>query len=72
MKYKYRNREFWCRGYYMDTAGKDKQKIAAYIRHQIEEDLIGEQLTMKKKHETHLGVSGSSVSREESPFTGDW
>ena len=51
MKYKYWNREFWCRGYYVDTVGKDKQKIAAYIRHQLEEDQMGEQLTMLEKHD---------------------
>ena len=46
LKYKYRGREFWCRGYYVDTAGKNKQKIAEYIRRQLEEDKLGEQLTM--------------------------
>ena len=46
LKYKYRNREFWCRGYYVDTAGKNDKKIAEYIRHQLEEDQAGEQLTM--------------------------
>ncbi len=37
-KFKYRNREFWCRGYYVDTVGKNTKKIAEYIRNQIEED----------------------------------
>ena len=46
LKYKYRNREFWCRGYYVDTAGKNAKKIEEYIRHQLEEDRAGEQLTM--------------------------
>ena len=46
LKFKYRNREFWCRGYYVDTAGKNDKKIAEYIRHQLEEDQAGEQLTM--------------------------
>ena len=46
MKYKYRNREFWCRGYYVDTVGKNKAKIAEYIRHQLEEDKMGEQLAL--------------------------
>ena len=46
LKYKYRGREFWCRGYYVDTVGKNKQKIAEYIRHQLDEDKLGEQLTM--------------------------
>lgn len=49
MKYKYRNREFWCRGYYVDTVGKDKAKIANYIKHQMAEDRLGEQLTMLGK-----------------------
>ena len=46
LKYKYRNREFWCRGYYVDTVGKNAQKIAEYIRNQLKEDQAGEQLTM--------------------------
>ena len=46
LKYKYRNREFWCRGYYVDTAGKNAKKIEEYIRNQLEEDRMGEQLTM--------------------------
>ena len=46
LKYKYRNREFWCRGYYVDTAGKNTSRIAEYIRHQLETDVAGEQLTM--------------------------
>ena len=46
LKYKYRNREFWCWGYYVDTAGKNAQKIQEYIKHQLEEDKAGEQLTM--------------------------
>lgn len=44
LKYKYRNREFWCRGYYVDTSGKDAKKIAEYIKHQLDEDKQGEQL----------------------------
>ena len=49
LKYKYRNREFWCRGYYVDTAGKNAKKIEEYIRHQLEEDKAGEQLTMGER-----------------------
>ena len=54
LKYKYRSREFWCRGYYVDTAGKNASRIAEYIKNQLKEDELGEQLT----------ISGSS------PFTG--
>ena len=46
LKYKHGNRSFWCRGYYVDTAGKNTQKIQEYIRKQLEEDKSGEQLTM--------------------------
>ncbi len=44
LKFKYRNREFWCRGYYVDTVGKNTAKIQDYIKHQLEEDKMGEQL----------------------------
>ena len=46
MKFKYRNREFWCRGYYVDTVGKDTKKIKEYIANQLREDQLGEQLTL--------------------------
>ena len=46
LKYKYRNRHFWARGYYVDTAGKNAKKIQEYIQKQLEEDKAGEQLTM--------------------------
>ena len=46
LKYKYRNREFWCRGYYVDTAGKNANKIAEYIRNQLQEDIANDQLTL--------------------------
>jgi putative transposase len=46
LKFKYRNREFWCRGYYVDTAGKNAEKIAQYIKKQLVEDKAGEQMTM--------------------------
>lgn len=46
MKYKYRNRQFWCRGYYVDTVGKNTQKIQDYIAHQLEEDRMSNQMTM--------------------------
>jgi len=45
-KYRYRNREFWCRGYYVDTAGKNEKKIAEYIRNQLKEDAENSQLTL--------------------------
>ena len=46
MKFKYRNREFWCRGYYVDTVGKNKKAIAEYIANQLKEDKEMEQMTI--------------------------
>ena len=48
LKYKYRNREFWCKGYYVDTVGKNTSRIAEYIKNQLKEDMLGEQLTMSE------------------------
>ena len=55
LKFKYRNREFWCRGYSVDTVGKNKQKIQEYMRKQLDEDKLGTQL---------------SIPYSGSPFTG--
>ena len=55
LKFKYRNREFWCRGYYVDTAGKTAKKIAEYIQHQLEEDKLGEQLAILFKEDPFTG-----------------
>ena len=52
LKYKYRNREFWRKGYYVDTVGKNERRIAEYIKKQLDEDKLGEQLRipeMEKK-----------------------
>ncbi len=46
MKYKYRNRSFWCRGYYVDTVGKNTKAITEYIQRQLEEDRTSGQLTL--------------------------
>ena len=45
-RYKYRNREFWCRGYYVDTVGKNTKKIKEYIVNQLKEDQETEQLML--------------------------
>ena len=45
LKYKYRGRQFWCRGHYVDTAGKNDKIIKEYIAKQLKEDELGEQLT---------------------------
>jgi len=46
LKYKYGNRHFWCRGYYVDTVGKNTKKIAEYIRTQLQEDATSDQISL--------------------------
>ena len=48
LKYKYGNRHFWCRGFYVDTVGRNKKAIAEYIRNQLQEDKEAEQLSIKE------------------------
>ena len=48
LKYKYGTRNFWCRGYYVDTVGRNKKVIAEYIKNQIEDDLAKDQYTLKE------------------------
>lgn len=48
LKYKYGNRHFWCRGYYVDTVGKNTAKIAEYIRNQLQEDIMDDQISLKE------------------------
>ena len=55
LKYKYGNRHFWCRGYYVDTVGKNTKKIAEYIRNQLQEDIANDQLTLFEKIDPFTG-----------------
>ena len=48
LKYKYESRSFWCRGYYVDTVGKNARMIEEYIRNQLEEDFAQDQISMKE------------------------
>lgn len=48
LKYRYGNRNFWCRGYYVDTVGKNKERIAKYVRNQLQEDIAMDQLSLKE------------------------
>ena len=48
LKYKYGNRHFWCRGYYVDTVGRNKERIAEYIRQQLQEDIMADQISFKE------------------------
>ena len=55
LKYRYGNRQFWCRGFFVDTVGKNKKAIAEYIRNQLTEDKQYEQLSMKELFDPFTG-----------------
>ena len=48
LKYKYGNRQFWCKGYYVDTVGRNKKAIQEYIKNQLKEDLEYDQMSLKE------------------------
>ena len=55
LKYKYGSRNFWCRGYYVDTVGKNKKVIAEYIRNQLEEDYAADSRSIKEYTDPFTG-----------------
>ena len=55
LKYKYGNRNFWCRGYYADTVGKNARIIGEYIRNQLEEDFTSDQMSIKEYRDPFTG-----------------
>lgn len=65
LKYKYGNRHFWCRGYYVDTVGKNAKKIQEYIQSQLKEDLEYDQMTLKEYIDPFTGnVVNLSVAKK--------
>ena len=58
LKYRYGSRHFWCRGYFVDTVGKNEKKIREYIQNQLEEELC-------KRSDKHKGIYGSIHRRED-------
>lgn len=59
LKYKYGNRHFWCRGYYVDTVGKNEKKIADYIREQLQEDMMEDQISIKEFVDPFTGAKNT-------------
>ena len=55
LKYKYGNRHFWVRGYFVDTVGRNKKAIKAYIQNQLEEDKMSEQISIKEFIDLFMG-----------------
>ncbi len=61
LKYKYGNRHFWCRGYYVDTVGKNAKRIQEYIRRQLQEDVTVDQISMKEYIDPFTGKPTNNV-----------
>ena len=61
MKFAYRNREFWCRGYYVDTAGKNTKAIQAYIQNQLKIDQENDQLSLFDPRDPFTGSSNKNA-----------
>ena len=56
LKYKYGNRHFWCRGYYVDTVGRNEGAIKEYIKNQLQEDIIADQISVKEYIDPFTGT----------------
>ena len=55
LKYQYGNRHFWCRGYYVDTVGRNEKAIAEYVRNQLQEDIATDQISLKEFKDPFTG-----------------
>ena len=66
LKYKYGNRKFWCRGYYVDTVGRNRKVIQEYIKNQLQEDLLEDQMTMKEFIDP---FTGEELNRRKNKYT---
>ena len=64
LKYKYGSRSFWCRGYYVDTVGRNKKAIAEYIRNQLEDDYMAEQISIKEYIDPFTGSKKQQAKKD--------
>lgn len=70
LKYKYGNRHFWARGYYVDTVGRNKEAIRKYIQNQLKEDEMADQMTIKEYYDPFTGEEYPKRNSDKiNPFT---
>ena len=70
LKYKYGNRHFWARGYYVDTVGRNKEAIKKYIQNQLKEDEMADQMTIKEYYDPFTGEEYPKRNSDKiNPFT---
>ncbi len=70
LKYKYGNRHFWARGYYVDTVGRNKEAIKKYIQNQLKEEEMADQMTIKEYYDPFTGEEYPKRKNTGNPFTG--
>ena len=61
LKYKYGNRHFWCRGYYVDTVGRNARAIEEYIKNQLQEDIATDQISFKEYIDPFTGSKNTKA-----------
>ena len=61
LKYKYGNRHFWCRGYYVDTVGRNAKVIGEYIKNQLQEDIAADQISLKEYMDPFTGSKNTKA-----------
>ncbi|CXT82006.1 IS605/IS200-like transposase [Staphylococcus aureus] len=61
LKYRYGNRKFWCKGFYVDTVGRNKKVIENYIRNQLQEDIVADQISMEEYLDPFTGEKNKKV-----------
>jgi len=61
LKYRYGNRHFWCRGYYVDTVGRNRNAVEAYIKNQMQEDIMADQISLKEYIDPFTGSKNSKA-----------
>ena len=72
LKYKYGNRQFWCRGYFVDTVGRNRIAIENYIRNQLAEDQASEQLEMKELYDPFTGEPSGDGRKDDGSWGQKW
>jgi putative transposase len=64
LKYRFGSRHFWCRGYFVDTVGKNAKKIEEYIKHQLQEDMVADQISIKEYIDPFTGEPVEKSTRK--------
>lgn len=68
LKYRYGNRKFWCKGFYVDTVGRNKKVIENYIRNQLQEDIVADEISMEEYLDPFTGEKNKKRKKKEYTF----